>query len=47
MNPLVMQTKELDMLMIHGNGAKVAQDPLSLPSGPITRLREPNVSRKH
>jgi hypothetical protein len=22
-----------------GNGAKVAQDPLSLPSGPITRLR--------
>jgi len=23
----------------HGNGAKVAQDPLSLPSGPITRLR--------
>jgi hypothetical protein len=23
----------------HGNGAEVAQDPLSLPSGPITRLR--------
>jgi hypothetical protein len=22
-----------------GNGAEVAQDPLSLPSGPITRLR--------
>jgi hypothetical protein len=23
----------------HGNGAEFAQDPLSLPSGPITRLR--------
>jgi hypothetical protein len=23
----------------NGNGAEVAQDPLSLPSGPITRLR--------
>ena len=24
---------------VHGNGAKFAQDHLSLPSGPITRLR--------
>jgi hypothetical protein len=23
----------------HGNGAEFAQDPLSLPSGPITRIR--------
>jgi hypothetical protein len=29
-----------------GNGAEVAQDPLSLPSGQLQDL-EPNVSRNH
>jgi hypothetical protein len=45
----LMQTKKLDMLIIHVGmeldmliiyvGAEFAQDPLSLPSGPITRLK--------
>ncbi|KAB1226797.1 hypothetical protein CJ030_MR1G021669 [Morella rubra] len=33
-------------LVDHSRGNGAEQDPLSLPSGPITRLK-PNVSRKH